>query len=208
MSKFLYDLSPNELLHIRENIYFYKYVVWLSYPVFVLPIFLLIIIFPNAGAVSDSAVIFTLVLGAILSVALNFWASDNIESITTSYGVISNRDIIEIIDDTHSARKAEIAMNYGKAVAIWERMGLLSRAAHIRTLMTENSTVKVDQTVVHGDYVDDRDTIVKDSVINKSNIGAGGKSKAEELRDAKALLDDGIIDDDEFKQMNKEILGK
>ena len=32
--------------------------------------------------------------------------------------------------------------------------------------------------------------------------------KAEELREAKALLDEGIIDDDEFKQMKKEILGK
>ena len=46
---------------------------------------------------------------------------------------------------------------------------------------------KVDQTVVHGDYVDDRDTIVKDSVLNRSNVG--GKSKAEELREAKSLLD-------------------
>jgi hypothetical protein len=72
----------------------------------------------------------------------------------------------------------------------------------------DQGAVKVDQTIVHGDYVDDRDTIVKDSVVNKSNIGAGGKSKSEELRDAKALLDDGIIDDDEFKQMKKEILGK
>ncbi|MBL07471.1 MAG: hypothetical protein CML96_00190 [Rhodobiaceae bacterium] len=61
---------------------------------------------------------------------------------------------------------------------------------------------------VKGDYVDDRDTIVKDSVISRSNIGSGGKSKSEELREAKALLDDGIIDDDEFKQMKKEILGK
>ena len=34
------------------------------------------------------------------------------------------------------------------------------------------------------------------------------KDLAEELREAKALLDEGIIDDDEFKQMKKEILGK
>ena len=74
--------------------------------------------------------------------------------------------------------------------------------------MVAQGAVKVEQTVVHGDYIDDRDTIVKDSVISKSNVGAGGKSKSEELREAKALLDDGIIDDDEFKQMKKEILGK
>ena len=56
--------------------------------------------------------------------------------------------------------------------------------------------------------IDDRDTIIKDSVVNKSNIATGGKSKAEELREAKARLDEGIIDDAEFKQMKKEILGK
>ena len=130
--------------------------------------------------------------------------TQNIKSIATSYGVISNRDIIEIIDDTHSARKAEIAMNYGKAVAIWERMGLLSRAAHIRTLMTENSTVKVSQKVVHGDEV----TEIKDSVLNKSNIGSGGDDKFTKLKELKEMLAEGLIDDDEFKQMKKEILGK
>ena len=61
---------------------------------------------------------------------------------------------------------------------------------------------------VKGDYIDDRDTIIQDSVVSKSNIGSGGKSKSEELREVKTLLDDGIIDDDEFKQMKKEILGK
>jgi len=64
------------------------------------------------------------------------------------------------------------------------------------------------KTEIHGDYIDDRDTIIQDSVVSKSNVGAGGKSKAEGLREAKSLLDDGIIDDDEFKQMKKEILGK
>ena len=91
---------------------------------------------------------------------------------------------------------------------IYDEIGKHEDAARVRQLKAEQGAVKVDQTVVHGDYVDDRDTIVKDSVINKSNIGAGGNSKAEELREAKALLDDGIIDDDEFKQMKKEILGK
>jgi hypothetical protein len=50
--------------------------------------------------------------------------------------------------------------------------------------------------------------IVKDSVVSNANIGAGSKSKSEELRDVQTLLDDGIIDDAEFKQMKKEILGK
>jgi hypothetical protein len=60
--------------------------------------------------------------------------------------------------------------------------------------------------VVHGDEITKTD--IRDSVVSKSSIGAGGKSKSEELRDAKALLDDGVIDAAEFKQMKKEILGK
>jgi hypothetical protein len=93
---------------------------------------------------------------------------------------------------------------YQKAEKIYTKNGMLKKAAEMRNKKAKMSGSK---TVVHGDYVDDRDTIVKDSVVNKSNIGAG-KSKSEELREAKALLDDGIIDDDEFKQMKKEILGK
>ena len=76
----------------------------------------------------------------------------------------------------------------------------------IRKLKSEQGVVKISQKVVHGDEI--TRTEIKDSVVSKSSIGAGGKSKAEELREAKALLDDGIIDDDEFKQMKKEILGK
>ena len=74
----------------------------------------------------------------------------------------------------------------------------------------------IQQTIIHGDYVDDRDTtyiddrdtIIKDSVLNRSNVGAGGKSKGEQIKVIKDLLDSGAIDDDEFKQMKKEILGK
>jgi len=108
-------------------------------------------------------------------------------------------------------RELDLAINreehldYVGAIEIYEKLNMNKEAARIRRRMYDEK--KVDQTVVHGDYVDDRDTIVKDSVINKSNIGTG-KSKSEELREAKALLDDGIIDDDEFKQMKKEILGK
>jgi hypothetical protein len=108
----------------------------------------------------------------------------------------------------HEARNEEEDLDYAGAIKIWESLGNRSEAKRIRLKMREEEKVKVDQTVVHGDYVDDRDTIIKDSVISKSSVGAGGKSKSEELRDAKALLDDGIIDDDEFKQMKKEILGK
>ena len=67
---------------------------------------------------------------------------------------------------------------------------------------------KVSQTVVHGDYVDDRDTIVKDSVVNKSNIGGGGSSKMQELKELKEMFDSGFISKEEMEDMKKEILGK
>ena len=69
------------------------------------------------------------------------------------------------------------------------------------------SKLRVNQTVVQGDYVDDRDTVVKDSVLNRSKIG-GGSSKMQELKELTDLKREGLIDDDEFKQMKKEILGK
>jgi hypothetical protein len=74
--------------------------------------------------------------------------------------------------------------------------------------MKEKSKFKVDQTIVHGDYVDDRDTIVKDSVINRSNIGAGGDDKFARLEKLTEMKKEGLIDDAEFKQMKKEIMDK
>jgi hypothetical protein len=48
----------------------------------------------------------------------------------------------------------------------------------------------------------------KDSVISKSNVGAGGEDKFTKLKELKEMLSEGLIDEDEFKQMKKEILGK
>ena len=47
----------------------------------------------------------------------------------------------------------------------------------------------------------------KGSAINNSNVGAGS-SKMQELKDLTEMKEKGLIDDDEFKQMKKEILGK
>jgi len=74
--------------------------------------------------------------------------------------------------------------------------------------MKEKTKFKVDQTIVHGDYVDDRDTIVKDSVVNRSNIGTSGDDKFTRLEKLTKMKKEGLIEDDEFKQMKKEILGK
>ena len=104
------------------------------------------------------------------------------------------------------AKERERALDYDSAIEIWEELGEIEEAARVRKLKARQGSVRVAQKVVHGDEITKTD--IRDSVVSKSNIGAGGKSKSEELRDAKALLDDGIIDDAEFKQMKKEILGK
>jgi len=101
-------------------------------------------------------------------------------------------------------KQREKALDFEAAIDIWEELGEISEAARVRKLKAEMSSVKVAQKVVQGDEV----TEIKDSVVSKSNVGAGGKSKAEEIKEIKELLDSGAIDDDEFKQMKKDILGK
>ena len=122
----------------------------------------------------------------------------------------------DITKNLYSARETAIHtkaiycekhLDYARAISLWENLGKPQEAARIRKLVAEQSAVKVDQTVVHGDYVDDRDTIIKDSVISKSSIG-GGSSKMQELKELTEMKKEGLIDDDEFKQMKKEILGK
>jgi hypothetical protein len=104
------------------------------------------------------------------------------------------------------AKKREEYYDYDEAIEIYEENNMPEEAARVRKLKVEQGAVKVEQTVIHGDQV--TKTEIKDSVLNKSNIGAGGKSKAEEIKEIKELHDTGAIDDDEFKQMKKEILGK
>jgi len=106
-------------------------------------------------------------------------------------------------------KEKERLLDFKGALSDFEELELYEDAKRIRQKMQESyGKVKVDQTVVHGDYVDDRDTIVKDSVINRSNIGAGSDDKIAKLEKIAEMKDKGIIDDDEFKQMKKEILGK
>ena len=106
------------------------------------------------------------------------------------------------------AKNREKHLDYEGAIEIYDKIEIPEEAARVRKIIAEQGAVKVDQTVVHGDYVDDRDTIVKDSVINRSNIGASSDDKIARLEKIAEMKDKGIIDDDEFKQMKKEILGK
>jgi hypothetical protein len=103
------------------------------------------------------------------------------------------------------AREKEKLLDYAGAIKGFEELELHEDAARVRRKMLDEK--KVDQTVVHGDYVDDRDTIIKDSVISKSSIGAGGDDKFARLEKLTEMKEKGLIDGDEFKQMKKEILG-
>ena len=112
----------------------------------------------------------------------------------------------EIKELRNLAFQKEQALNYSEAAKIWEELGEIKEAARIRKIITEQSKVKVDQTVVHGDQF--TKTEIKDSVVSKSNIGSGGDDKLTKIKELKELHDAGAIDDAEFKQMKKEILGK
>ena len=102
-------------------------------------------------------------------------------------------------------RKREEFLDYDTAIQMWEEIGKPEEAARVRKL---KANLAAPKTEIHGDYIDDRDTIVKDSVVSKSSIGPGVKSKAEQIKELKELLDSGAIDNAEFRQMKKEILGK
>ena len=103
-------------------------------------------------------------------------------------------------DKIYKAKLREKALDFDSAINIWEELELIDEAARVRKMQAEMGSVKVAQKVVHGD------TIVKDSVLNRANVG--GSSKMQELKDLTEMKKEGLIDDDEFKQMKKEILGK
>jgi hypothetical protein len=104
----------------------------------------------------------------------------------------------------HSARDTNFILDSGGIISENVKW-VISMCATELSRVREKATTQIN---VEGDYVDDRDTIVKDSVISRSNVGPGVKSKAEQIKEIKDLLDAGAIDDDEFKQMKKEILTK
>ena len=120
--------------------------------------------------------------------------------------VTKRRVIREKQQQTDIAKERERALDYDSAIIIWEKVGKPEEAARVRKLKARQGSVRIAQKVVHGDEI--TKTEIKDSVVSKSSIGSGGKSKAEQIGEIKELLDSGAIDDAEFQQMKKEILGK
>jgi len=99
----------------------------------------------------------------------------------------------------------ERALDYKSAIDMWEELGYIGEAARVRKMQAKMGSVNVAQNVIQGDQV--TKTEIKDSVLNRSNVGSSS-SKMQELKDLTEMKKEGLIDDDEFKQMKKEILGK
>jgi len=113
-------------------------------------------------------------------------------------------EYVSIIENRHKAKIREDAKDYEAAIMLWENLGEIKEAARVRTLQAELGAVKVAQKVIQGDEV----TEIKDSVLNRSNIGSSGDDKFARLEKLTEMKKEGMIDDGEFKQMKKEILGK
>ncbi len=109
-------------------------------------------------------------------------------------------------DKIDRAKYHERLLEFYEAEEIYKELKMDDELIRIRKLKTEQGAVKVAQKIVHGDEV--TKTEIKDSVVSKSSIGSGGDDKLTKIKELKELHDAGAIDDDEFKQMKKEILGK
>ena len=119
----------------------------------------------------------------------------------------NDSEVKKIIEDIDAEILGEVFASlelFDDAERLYTKNGMLEKSAEMRKKKAMMSGTK---TVVEGDYVDDRDTIVKDSVISRSNIGAND-DKFTRLEKLTAMKKEGLIDDDEFKQMKKEILEK
>ena len=68
------------------------------------------------------------------------------------------------------AHRRETALDYPAAIDLWEKLGEIEEAGRVRKLQSDLNSPKMDQTIVQGDQI--TKTEIKDSVINKSNIGS------------------------------------
>ena len=130
--------------------------------------------------------------GMMWGYTLEDYDYSKISSVEQSRGILTT--VIEILASGNSVVLGHIQHEQARRIAsaIGNRIG------------QSNKRVEVQQKVIHGDNI----TEIKDSVLNRSNVGSGGSSKMQELKDLTEMKKEGLIDDDEFKQMKKEILGK
>ena len=103
------------------------------------------------------------------------------------------------------AEKRELALDYDSAIDIWEELNEIEEAARVRKLKIEQGAMKVDQTVVQGDQI--TKTEIKDSVLNRSNIGNSDDDKIAKLEKIAEMKEKGLINDDDYEKMKREIVG-
>ena len=131
-----------------------------------------------------------------------FYPEDKFEERKDMYRVHSRES--KII----KAKNHEKMLEFDEAVMIYQELEIEDEVIRVRKLKSEQGAVKVDQTVVHGDYVDDRDTIIKDSVVSKSSIGAGGDGGdlTAKLQQLAQMHKDGILSDEQFEAAKNKLL--
>ena len=105
----------------------------------------------------------------------------------------------------NQAKEREKHLDYKKAKEIYEEIGRPDQAARIRTLEMQQNTVNVAQKVVHGDEV--TKTEIKDSVLNRSNVGTNSEDKFAKLERLTEMKKEGLISDEEYDKMKQEIIG-
>ena len=145
-------------------------------------------------------------LGQIYTLAIHNTSRPGSE--ITLYATESRRNDWIILENYIGKKKAEEKernLDYEGAIQLYESIGKSEDAKRVRKL---KANLAAPKTEIHGDYVDDRDTIIKDSVINRSNVGSSGDDKFTKLKELKEMLGEGLISVEEFEKMKKEILGK
>ena len=103
------------------------------------------------------------------------------------------------------AKKRELALDYDSAIEIWDSLDDIEEAARVRKLKIKQGATKVDQTVIKGDQI--TKTKIKDSVLNRSNVGSGGDDKFARLEKLTEMKEKGLINEDDYEKMKREIIG-
>ena len=111
-------------------------------------------------------------------------------------------------------------MDYQHALDIYRELDLVEDIRRVNKMKQGVGTQGQPTTIVHGNYIDDRDkyttniddrdTIVKDSVVSNAHIG--GKDSEDALKrkiaQLKELRDDGLITTDIFEAKKQKLTNK
>ena len=114
--------------------------------------------------------------------------------------LLKKKRLKEKNDAIEIAKKHEKLLEFEEAAQIYKKYEMENDVIRVR----EYARNKIEQTVVQGNQI--TKTEIKDSVLNRSNIG-GGSSKMQELKDLAEMKKEGLISDEEYEKMKQEIIG-